>query len=179
MNNKIKQKPELRKKLNVWAWILSVVVMIAVVAMRQISIDVGSDLAFLPPFHSSVNLLAGIALIFAFVFVKQGRIEWHKRAILVAMFLSLIFLLSYVLYHITQDPVRYEGTGILRTIYFVLLITHIIAAAIIFPFVLFTFVRGYTNFVEEHKSMARWVFPIWLYVCISGPVTYLMLKPYF
>jgi putative membrane protein len=91
----------------------------------------------------------------------------------------VIFLLSYVVYHITTDPTRFGGTGTIRTVYFILLITHIIAAAVSLPFILFTFIAAWTNQFDKHRKLARWVFPLWLYVAVTGPVCYWMLKPYY
>ena len=96
---------------------------------------------------------------------------------IIALSLSAAFLLMYVLYHITTPEVKYCGEGAIRTIYFLLLITHVVLAAVSFPFILFTFVRGYTMQVEKHKAMAKYVFWIWLYVSLTGPIVYLMLRP--
>ncbi|MEL6718994.1 MAG: DUF420 domain-containing protein, partial [Bacteroidota bacterium] len=110
-----------------------------------------------------------------------------------ALVLSAIFLLSYVAYHFTNDPTIYgdlNGDGILddaekgqiggmRTVYLVLLLTHIVLAAVIFPFILFTFIRAFTNQFAKHKKIARWVYPLWLYVAVTGPILYWMLKPYY
>jgi putative membrane protein len=97
----------------------------------------------------------------------------------VAMGLSALFLVSYVTYHFATEPTRFGGEGAVKIIYLILLITHIITAAIILPFILFTFIRGYAMQVEAHKRIAKWTFPIWLYVAITGPICYLMLMPYY
>jgi len=168
---------ELAKKLTPIAYVLSAVIILVVFGMRAFKIPVDEPLLFLPPFHSAVNALTGVVLLIALYFVKKGNIELHKRMILVAMGLSFVFLLSYVAYHLTSEETTYCGEGFQRTVYFILLITHVVSAAVIFPFILFTFIRGYTFQVEKHKRMARWVFPVWLYVCITGPICYLMLAP--
>lgn len=159
------------------AYVLSAVILLVVFGMRSFKIPVDEPLLYLPPFHSAVNALTGIVLIIALYFVKKKNIKAHKNMIMLAMGLSAIFLVSYVAYHLTSEETKFCGEGIARTIYFVLLVTHIFSAAIIFPFILFTFIRGFTFQVEKHKKMARWVFPIWLYVCITGPICYLMLAP--
>lgn len=173
----MKENLKLAAKLRPWAYVLTVVILAAVVAMRYFKLPVDGPLSFLPPFHSAVNAITGVVLLIALYFIKKKNIIAHRNAIITAMVLSLIFLLSYVAYHITSEPTNYCGEGISRTIYFILLITHILSAAIIFPFILFTFIKGFTFQVEKHKKMARWVFPIWLYVCITGPICYLMLAP--
>lgn len=169
----------LEKRLNRWAYVLSAAVLILVMLMRRVKIDVGIDFSFLPPFHASLNALCAVILVVAFWHIKNGRIEQHRRAIYAAMVCSVLFLVSYVLYHFTTPETRYGGEGVMRTLYFILLITHVVLAAVILPFVLFTFTRAYTGQYERHKKMARWVFPLWLYVAITGPICYLMLKPYY
>ena len=171
----------LAKKLKIWAWIITVAVLALVFLMRYVKIPLpeGVSFSFLPPFHAALNAITAVVLIIAFRFIKQKKVEQHKKAIYVAIACSVGFLLSYVLYHFTTEATLYGGEGIMRTIYFILLITHVVLAAAIFPFILFTFIRAYTNQFDEHKKMARWVFPIWLYVAISGPICYLMLLPYY
>jgi putative membrane protein len=169
----------LEKRLNRWAYVVSAAVLLLVGLMRRYKFDVGVDFSFLPPFHASLNALAAVILMVAFWHIKNGRIEQHRKAIYAAMACSALFLLSYVLYHFTTPETKYGGEGIMRTVYFILLITHVVLAAVILPFVLFTFTRAYTGQYERHKKMARWVFPLWLYVAITGPICYLMLKPYY
>lgn len=169
----------LEKRLNRWAYVISAVILLLVGLMRLVKIDLGIDFSFLPPFHASLNALCAVILIVAFWHIKNGRVDQHRRAIYAAMVCSVLFLASYVLYHFTTPETRYGGEGIMRTLYFILLITHVVLAAVILPFVLFTFTRAYTGQYERHKKMARWVFPIWMYVSITGPICYLMLKPYY
>lgn len=169
----------LEKRLNITAYIVSVVVLLLVGLMRRYKFDLGVDFSFLPPVHASLNALAAVILIYAFWQIKNGNITAHRRAIYAAMVCSALFLISYVLYHFTTPETRYGGTGIWRTLYFLLLITHVVLAAVILPFILLTFNRAYTGQYERHRRMARWVFPLWLYVAISGPICYLMLRPYY
>jgi len=169
----------LAKKLNRVAWAVSAVVLLLVAMMRRIHFELpeGVSLDILPPFHATVNAITAVVLLVAYYFIRKKQVELHRKAIYVAVALSVVFLLSYVAYHTTTEPTSYAGD--MRTLYFFLLITHIVLAAVIFPFILFTFVRAYTNQFDRHKRMARWVFPIWLYVAISGPICYLMLKPFY
>jgi len=169
----------LEKKLNIIAYVVSTIVLLVVMFMRLIKLNTGIDFSFLPPFHASVNALTAVVLIVAFYYIKNGNITAHRRMIYVAMCLSAIFLVSYVLYHITTPETRFGGTGAIRYVYFFLLGTHIMLAAIILPFVLLTFNRAYTGSYERHRKMARWVFPFWLYVALTGPICYLMLMPYY
>lgn len=161
------------------AWVVSAFVLVVVVLMRKIKWDTGIDFSFLPPVHASLNAVAFVCLVMGYRAIKSGRRLVHQRWMTMALGLSFLFLLSYVVYHLTTPETRYGGEGILRVIYFILLITHVILAAIILPFILFTFIRGYAGLVERHKRLARWVFPVWLYVTITGPLCYLMLMPYY
>jgi putative membrane protein len=169
----------LEKKLNTLAYVVSVVVLLLVGLMRRVKIETDIDFSFLPPVHASLNALTAVILVVAFIHIKNGRVEQHRKAIYAAMFTSALFLLSYVLYHFTTPETRFGGEGVVRYIYFFILITHIILAALTLPFILLTFNRAYTDQFDRHRKMARWVFPLWLYVAVTGPICYLMLKPYY
>ena len=169
----------LEKKLNTLAYVVSVVVLLLVGLMRRVKIETDIDFSFLPPVHASLNALTAVILVVAFIHIKNGRVEQHRKAIYAAMVTSALFLLSYVLYHFTTPETRFGGEGTIRYIYFFILITHIVLAAVTLPFILLTFNRAFTYQFDRHKKMARWVFPLWLYVAVTGPVCYLMLKPYY
>lgn len=173
----------LMKRLDRIAIVLTVVVLVAVVALRYVP-PVGEaafpfDIHILPAFHAILNSLTAVMLLAAIYFIKNKNVKMHQRAIYVAMGLSALFLISYVTYHFVTEPTRFGGEGTIKVLYLILLLTHIIAAAIILPFILFTFIRGYTMQVEAHKRIAKWTFPIWLYVAITGPICYFMLMPYY
>ncbi len=167
----------LAKKLNIAASIFSFIVLILVFGMHQVHIDHGIDLTFLPSVYSFLNAVTAVVLIYALVQIKKKNIKAHKNAIYLAMFFSATFLLMYVLYHISYPDTKYCGVGFIRYIYFPMLILHIVIAAGILPFILFTFIRAFTGQIDKHVKIARWVFPFWLYVAISGPILYLMLRP--
>jgi putative membrane protein len=169
----------LEQKLNRVAYVVSAVVLLLVGLMRQYKIDLGVDFSFLPPIHATLNGICAVILVVALYFIKNKQVEQHRKAIYAAMLCSGLFLLSYVLYHFTTPETKYGGEGIMRTVYFILLITHVVLAAVILPFILLTFNRAFTGQYERHKKMARWVFPLWLYVAITGPICYLMLRPYY
>ena len=188
-------REELAKKLGIVAWILTAAILGLVGLMRQVKIALpeGVSLSFLPPFHAAVNAAAAVVLVIALIAVLRGRIALHRRMILTAMVLSVLFLLSYVAYHFTSNEVKYGdlnldgvvdadervAAGGMRSVYLLLLASHIILAAVSLPFILFTFIAGWTNRFSAHKRLARWVFPLWLYVAVTGPVCYLMLRPYY
>ncbi len=188
-------RDELAKKLRVTAWILTAAILVLVGLMRRIKIPLpeGVSLSFLPPFHAAVNAVAAVVLVIAFIAVVKGRITLHRRMILTAMGLSVLFLLSYVAYHFTSHEVKFgdanldgvvdaaerAAVGSTRTFYLLLLISHIVLAGVSLPFILFTFIAGWTNQLAKHRRLARWVFPVWLYVAVTGPVCYWMLRPYY
>ena len=177
MTNKSPNAP-LLSTLDKIAYVLSVVVIGIVIAMRPAQrFAVDFDTSWMPAFHAGVNSLAAFFLIMALVFIKKKNIKMHRNMIFGAMTCSFFFLLSYVGYHFTTPETKYCGEGTIRTIYFIVLISHIILAGLSLPFILLTFNRGITYSVEKHKKMARWVYPVWLYVMITGPIVYLMLKP--
>lgn len=187
----------LSRKLGVWAWGLTAAVLILVVLMRnpslKISLPEGVSFSFLPPVHAVLNSLVSVALLIALVAVKRGNIGLHRNAIQAAMCLSVAFLLCYVAYHFTTPETLYgdldrdgvlsaserEEAGGMRSIYLFVLITHITLAGVSLPAILFTFITGFTNRFAAHRRLARWTFPVWFYVALTGPVCYLMLRPYY
>ncbi len=168
---------QLEKKLNKLSWIASVAVFLLVVMMRRVKIDTSIDFSFLPPLYSTLNTITALLLIVALLFIKKGMANQHRKVMTMALATSVLFLLCYVVYHITTPETRYCQEGAIRYVYFTLLISHIILAAVILPFILFTYIRAFTNQFQKHKSMARWVYPLWLYVALTGPIIYLMLLP--
>ena len=173
----------LAKKLKIVAWVLTGAVLVLVGLMRRpelhIPLPEGWSFAFLPPVHAALNTAVSIALVVALLAVKQGKIALHRYAIFLAMGLSVAFLLCYVAYHFTTEETRYGGTGAMRGVYFFLLATHIVLAGVSLPCILMTFIAGWTSRFAAHRRLAKWVFPLWLYVAVTGPICYLMLKPYY
>jgi putative membrane protein len=169
----------LEKKLNRIAWVITAVVLLLVGMMRRVRIDSDIDFSFLPPLYSAMNALTALILMAGLYFIKTKQPAKHQKAMTIAIFSSLLFLLGYVLYHFTTDETKFGGEGTIRYLYFFLLITHVVLAAVIFPFILFTFIRAYTRQFDRHKKMARWVYWVWLYVALTGPVLYFMIKPFY
>jgi putative membrane protein len=167
------------KKLNRWAWVITAAVLLMVTFMHRIHFVTGIDFTFLPPVYSALNALTAIILVAGLVYIKRGKRQQHERAMTAAMISSLLFLIGYVAYHTTNADTKFGGQGIIRPVYFFLLITHIVLAAVIFPFILFTYIRAFTKQFARHKRMARWVYWLWLYVAVTGPILYLMIKPYY
>jgi len=171
---------KLAKTLKWIIWVLTIVVFGLVGMMRRPEkIDLGMDLSFLPPVHAVLNTGVAILLVVAIITVKRKNIKMHKLAINAAMLLSVAFLLCYVAYHFTTDEVKFEGVGTIRSVYFFLLITHIVLAGVSLPLILLTWMYGVTNQFKKHRKFAKITFPMWLYVAVTGPVCYLLLQPYY
>lgn len=113
----------------------------------------------------------------AIIYIKKKNVEMHRKFIFGAMACSFLFLLCYVMYHFTTQETKYCKEGIMRTLYFLLLFSHIVLAGVSLPFILVTFVRGFTGQIDKHVPLAKWVYPVWLYVAFTGPICYLMLYP--
>ncbi len=135
----------------------------------------GEWISALPTLNASLNAIAGVLLIIGFVLIKQRRIEAHRRAMIAAFVVSGVFLVSYVVYHANAGSRPYHGTGILRVIYFSILIPHVILAAAVLPLALLTLRRGLVRDDARHRRIARITFPIWMFVSITGVLVYLML----
>ena len=125
--------------------------------------------------NALLNFCSGVCLLLGFRFVKRGELVAHRRAMLSAFGFSLLFLIGYVLHHAQVGSVKFAGEGLVRTVYFSLLIPHVILAAVVLPMALFTVHRGWTGRIERHRKIARVTFPIWLFVSCSGVVLYFML----
>ena len=165
------------KKLNRIAWVITIIVWLTIGAMRRVKFDPGIDLSFLAGLNALFNTGVTLALLSAFFFIRQGKIEQHRRSIYVAMILSAGFLLSYVGYHFTTEEISFCKEGLTKNTYYFILFSHIVLAGLSLPFILLTFIKGYAGDYKNHRRMAKWVFPIWLYVAVTGPVIYLMLLP--
>lgn len=181
----LQRKPNLvlGKKLKVVTWVLTAAVLILVGLMRapglKIPLPEGVSMGFLPPVHAALNSIVAISLIMAVWMIKKKNINAHKLWIGIAMLSSVLFLLCYVAYHFTTEETVFPVGEPMRGAYLFILITHIVLAGVSLPFILLTWLYGFTNQFGKHKKMAKWVFPVWLYVAITGPICYFMLKPYY
>lgn len=171
------------KKYRVWVIILSIVIPVVVAILFGVKLkDYGIDiepLTFLPPVYASINGITALVLIIAVKAIKNGKRKLHERLMKTAIALSVLFLVLYVAYHMTSDSTPFGGEGMIRYVYFFILITHITLSIIIIPLVLFTYVRALAERFDKHKRLARITFPIWLYVAITGVVVYFMISPYY
>ncbi len=135
----------------------------------------------LPAINASLNALSGVLLLIAFILIKRRRIDAHRRFMLAACSASLLFLACYVLNHYLRHGIvtHFTGTGIIRPIYFTLLITHTILAVTIVPLAIVTVRNGLRMRVPQHRRVARWTFPIWMYVSVTGVLVYFFLYHWF
>lgn len=166
------------KKYNAWIIILSIAIPVVVAILFNVKIDVQLPV-FLPPIYATLNALTALLLVVAFWAVKNKKIALHEKLMKTAIGFSVLFLVLYVAYHMTSDSTKFGGDGTIKTVYFIILITHIILSVIVIPFVLVTYVRAITNQVELHKKIARFTFPLWLYVAVTGVIVYVMISPYY
>ncbi len=171
-------KTELEKKYRPWIVVLSVVIPIAVAWLFTFKID-GYDTSFLPPIYATINAITAVLLVVGVMAIKNGKRHLHQKLMTSAIVFSALFLILYVAYHITSDHTPFGGEGGIRTLYFVLLISHIVLSVGIIPLVLVTYVRALAERFDRHKKIAKITFPIWLYVAVSGVVVYLMISPYY
>ncbi len=133
------------------------------------------SLTDLPALNASLNGITFCFLILGFRAIKSKQELWHKRWMLSAFGVSVLFLISYSIYHFNVGSVPFQGTGVIRIIYFLILIPHIFLAVLQIPLILMTIYKALTDQRMAHRKLAKWAYPIWLYVSISGVIIYLML----
>ena len=171
------------KRYNKWIIVLSVAIPLVVAILFRVKLkDFGFDvkpLSFLPPIYATINGLTAIVLIVAVWAIKNGKRVLHENLMKFAIFLSVLFLAMYVAYHMTAESTTFGGEGIIRYVYYAILITHISLSIIIIPFVLVTYVRALAQRFDKHKKLAKITFPLWLYVAVTGVIVYLMISPYY
>ncbi|QDH79358.1 DUF420 domain-containing protein [Echinicola soli] len=155
-------------------------IVVAVLLFMPAKLDLASGwVYFLPHLNAVINFTASLALIAGLFFIKSKMISYHRICMTIAFGLGAIFLVSYVIYHASAESTGFGGEGVIRTVYFAILISHIILAAVaLFP-ILLAYYYGYTGMVERHRKIVRYAYPIWLYVTVSGVVVYWMISPYY
>ncbi len=161
--------------------IFSFVVFAAVVILGRVKleVDLGFDVHIFAAINAVINSAIAVLLIAALWAVKAKKYLLHKQMMMTALLLSVLFLVSYIAHHLLAGDTKFGGERAIRTIYYIILITHIFLAAIILPFILFTAYRALTAEYATHKKLAKYTWPLWLYVAITGPVVYWMISPYY
>ena len=138
-----------------------------------------TDYSIFPKINASLNGSSAVLLVTGRVLIARGKVAAHRAVMLAALATSTVFLISYLYYHYHVGSVHFRGTGWSRPLYFTILISHTILAAVIVPMVIITLVRGLREQFDRHRAIARWTFPLWLYVSITGVIVYLMLYQIF
>ena len=178
MNN-IAQERKYKKAITA----LSIIIPIAVAALfginlRELGFDV-EPLTFLPPIYATINAITALLLFFAVFAIKKGNKKLHEQLNTAAIVCSLAFLLMYIAYHMTSDSTKFGGEGLIRYVYYFILITHIVLSVVVIPFVLLTYMRAKLGQFDQHRIIAKKTFPLWMYVAVTGVIVYLMISPYY
>ena len=139
----------------------------------------GAQVKFLPALNAVLNSLTAICLIIGYVFIRNKQVTQHRVMMGTAFLISSLFLISYVVYHSQEASTKFGGEGVIRYVYFFLLLTHITLAIVTVGLVLFTLYFALTQQFDKHRRIARWTFPVWLYVSVTGVVVYFMISPYY
>ena len=171
------------KKYKKGITLLSIIIPLAVAALfginlRKMGFNV-EPLDFLPPIYATINGITAILLIAAVIAIKNGKRVIHERLNTLAIICSVLFLVMYVAYHMTSDSTEFGGEGMIRYVYYFILISHILLSIAIIPLVLVTLMRAKLGEFTAHKKIAKITFPLWLYVAVTGVIIYLMISPYY
>jgi putative membrane protein len=167
------------KRIKKWILVLSIAIPAVVALLFGYKIPNAKPLMFLPPIYAATNGLTAVFLVFAVLAIKKGKQKLHERLMTTCIALSAAFLVMYVAYHMTSESTSYGGDGILKYVYFFILITHIILSIGVIPLVLITYSKAYLKDFKAHRKWAKFTFPVWLYVAITGVIVYLMISPYY
>lgn len=173
----LEENKKYRKIINILAIAIPVAVAV-LIGIRQ-KIDLGAWTKVLPHVIGMLNTATAILLILGFYFIKTNNRSAHRLMMTVAFILGAVFLVCYILYHISNESTPFGGSGFIRPIYYFLLISHIVLSVVVVWFVLRAVYFGYSNQLAEHRKAVKWAFPIWLYVSVSGVIVYLLISPYY
>ena len=173
----------LEQKFSKFIVIVSILIPVVVALLFSVKLkDFGfhvEPLSFLPPIYAAINGITAVVLVVGVLAIKNGKRKLHEQLMTTAIALSVAFLVMYVAYHMTSDSTKFGGEGMIRNVYFFILISHILLSIAVIPLVLITYVRALANKFDKHKKIAKITFPIWLYVAVTGVVVYLMISPYY
>lgn len=171
------------KSLSLIIYAVSIVLCLAIAFLiyfpQALSLSGGVDVSYLPRFHAFLNGSCTLLLIAGYIAVRRKQYNFHKMLMVSCFLLSSIFLVSYVIYHSQAPATKFGGEGMIRPVYYTLLLTHIVLAALILPLALFTISRSWRGEFAKHKKIARYTLPIWIYVTATGVIVYFMLVPYY
>ena len=173
------EQPINSKSIQALIAVTSVAIPVVVAILFMVRIPDVAPLSFLPPIYAGINAITALVLVMAVWAIKNGQRKLHERLMTTAIVLSLLFLLMYIAYHMTSDPTPFGGTGWVKALYYFILISHILLSIAVIPMVLVYYSKTYLKDFEAHKKWARYTFPVWLYVAVTGVIVYLMIAPYY
>ena len=173
------EQPINSKSIQALIAVTSVAIPVVVAILFMVRIPDVAPLSFLPPIYAGINAITALVLVMAVWAIKNGQKKLHERLITTAIVLSLLFLLMYIAYHMTSDPTPFGGTAWVKALYYFILISHILLSIAVIPMVLVSYSKTYLKDFEAHKKWARYTFPVWLYVAVTGVIVYLMIAPYY
>ena len=173
------EQPLNSKSIKALIAVTSVAIPVVVAILFMVRIPNVAPLSFLPHIYAGINAITALVLVVAVWSIKQGKRVLHERLMTTAIVLSLLFLVMYIAYHMTSDPTPFGGIGWVKATYYFILISHILLSIAVIPLVLVTYSKTYLRDFEAHKKWARYTFPVWLYVAVTGVVVYLMIAPYY
>ncbi|WP_108022924.1 DUF420 domain-containing protein [Melghirimyces profundicolus] len=186
MANNHEERPDYgpEKNANYTPWVvgLSILILAVVTVLYVIPKEETTgheSLLFLPRLNAIFNTFTTLFLLAALYFIRRKNVMMHRRLIYAAFGTTFLFLISYLYYHANAPSTSYGGEGWLAYVYYFILITHIVLAAVIVPLALITFFRGINMKVEKHRKIARWTMPLWLYVSVTGVLVYILISPYY
>ena len=173
----------LEQKFSKLIIIVSILIPVVVAILFNVKLkDLGYNvepLSFLPRIYATINGITALVLVAGVMAIKNGKRQLHKQLMTTAIGLSLAFLVMYIAYHMTTDSTKFGGEGMIRNLYFFILITHILLSIAVIPLVMITYVRALAEKFDKHKKIAKITFPTWLYVAVTGVIVYLMISPYY
>ena len=169
------------KLANILIWTVSAVVFAVVVLLHELKFDVdlGFDVHIFAQLNAFINGVVAFLLILGLYLIKVKKYLLHKKVMNLAILLSLLFLISYIAHHLLAESTEFVGQVSIKAVYYIILISHILLAGLSLPFILFTAYRASIAEFGKHKKLARFVYPVWLYVAITGVIVYILISPYY
>ncbi len=158
---------------------IGIPLVVAILLGIRTKVELGEWTSVLPHAIGGINTLTSILLVLGIIFLKAGRIQWHRYAMTTAFIMGGFFLVCYVTYHLSNPSTAYGGTGFYKNLYYFILLSHILLSMVVLPLVLRAFYFAITEQFARHTRVAKFAFPIWLYVSVTGVLVYLMISPYY
>lgn len=171
------QEQQANRVINILAAVIPIAVAV-LLGIRQ-KVDLGSWTTYLTHLNAVINSATSVLLLMGLYFIRQRNVLAHKRTMLAAFTLGSLFLVSYVLYHLTNESTPFGGQGWVRPLYYFLLVSHIVLSVVVVWFVLRAVYFALTNQINKHKQTVKWAYPIWLYVSTTGVIVYFLIRPYY